>query len=128
MNSTDNPYYIEVLKDNRFLKALDLFNSGEWYEAHDLFEEIWHETFGPTRNTLQAIIQISVAQLHLANNNRNGAIMLYGEALGRLKRIDRETLSLDINSLCSIVQTRLIFLQKGKDLSSLKLPVLVFKE
>ena len=30
--------------DPRFQQGLELFNAGEWYAAHDLFEELWHET------------------------------------------------------------------------------------
>ena len=30
--------------DPRFHQAIDLFNRHEWYAAHDVFEEIWHET------------------------------------------------------------------------------------
>jgi len=30
--------------DPRFQQGLELFNAGEWYAAHDIFEELWHET------------------------------------------------------------------------------------
>ena len=35
--------------DPRFQQGLELFNAGEWYAAHDLFEELWHETADPER-------------------------------------------------------------------------------
>ena len=49
--------------DPRFQQGLELFNAGEWYAAHDLFEELWHETADPERRSLQGILQVAVAQL-----------------------------------------------------------------
>ena len=37
----------EPQADPRFQKAVQLFNDGEWYDAHDVFEELWHETANP---------------------------------------------------------------------------------
>ena len=112
------------LNDSRFEIGMKLFNSCNWYKSHDVFEEIWHETIGPDRQVLQAILQVAVAQVHLENGNVNGATILYGEALGRLKRYKLDTLRIDIEDLCKCVTTRLEFLQMGKDLSNCSLPVL----
>ena len=112
------------INDYRFEIGMKLFNSGQWYKSHDVFEEIWHETGEPERQILQGILQVAVAEVHLENGNINGATILYGEALGRLKRYKLDTLRIDIDDLCKCVTTRLEFLQKGKDLSTCSLPVL----
>ena len=103
-----------------------LFNSCNWYRAHDVFEEIWHETIGPERQTLQGILQIAVAQIHLENGNINGATILYGEALGRLKKSRIDSLGIDIHTLCKTASTRLDCHQSGKDLSTCNTPSLDF--
>tara|TARA_Y100001968_G_C19109494_1_gene596521 strand:+ start:307 stop:696 length:390 start_codon:yes stop_codon:yes gene_type:complete len=113
-----------VLEDPRFHKGITLFNSQDWYLAHDIFEELWHETYGPERQTIQGILQIAVAQLHLERGNLNGATILYGEGLGRLKGMGIPDLGLDIKSLCSTVEARLKFLQKKNDLKECKVPSL----
>ena len=59
------------INDSRFEIGMKLFNSCQWYKSHDVFEEIWHETGGPERQVLQAILQVAVAQLHLENSNLN---------------------------------------------------------
>ena len=110
--------------DARFEIGMKLFNSCEWYKSHDVFEEIWHETNGSERQLLQGILQVAVAQVHLENGNKNGATILYGEALGRLKRSNLDNLGLDIEGLCKCITKRLESLQIGKDLSSCSLPVL----
>ena len=114
------------INDPRFEIGMKLFNSSNWYKSHDIFEEIWHETIGPERQLLQGILQVAVAQVHLENGNINGATILYGEALGRLKRSNFNDLRLDIQNLCKCITERLKFLQTGKDLSTCNLPVLYF--
>ena len=114
------------INDFRFEIGMKLFNSCQWYKSHDVFEEIWHETGGPERQLIQGILQVAVAQVHLENSNLNGATILYGEALGRLKRFHLSNFGLDIEALSKCVSRRLEFLQIGKDLASCSLPVLSF--
>ena len=114
-----------VTQDPRFTKALNLFNSADWYPAHDIFEELWHETNPPERTTLQGILQIAVAQLHLERGNSNGAIILYGEGIGRLRNIGTPDLGLDINKLCQIVEKRLSSLHEKSNLENCELPFLL---
>ena len=52
--------------DPRFQQGVELFNAGEWYAAHDLFEELWHETADPDRRSLQGLLQVAVAHLFQA--------------------------------------------------------------
>jgi hypothetical protein len=114
------------INDFRFEIGMKLFNTCQWYKSHDVFEEIWHETAGPERQLLQGILQVAVAQVHLENSNINGATILYGEALGRLKKFQLTNLGLDIERLCKCVSWRLEFLQLGKDLNKCTLPYLYF--
>ena len=114
------------IDDSRFVIGMKLFNSCQWYKSHDVFEEIWHETGGPERQLLQGILQVAVAQVHLENSNLNGATILYGEALGRLKKYQLNNLGLDIVGLCDCISKRLELLQIGKDISVCDLPVISF--
>ena len=114
-----------LLDDHRLYKAIELFNSRAWYSAHDLFEELWHETYGFERNTLQAFLQIAVAQLHLECGNTNGAILLYGEALGRLENLRTPDLGFDIEQLCKCVNQRLKLLHQGADPGTFTVPFIL---
>ena len=104
--------FVLITDDPRFKKGLILFNTAEWYKAHDLFEELWHETDGSERRTIQGILQIAVAEIHLERGNQNGATILYGEGLGRLKEFGTPDLGLDLQRLCEIVECRLKLLQQ----------------
>ena len=121
------PEYNDITSDPRFLKALELFNSSEWYFAHDVFEELWHENNGPERLTLQGLLQVAVAQVHLDNGNLNGATILFGEGLGRLRNNVTPDLGLDIESLCENVEIKLKMLQRNKNTNLLEPPLINFR-
>jgi predicted metal-dependent hydrolase len=63
--------------DARFLVGVDLFNRGEFFEAHEVWEDLWHECAGPDRRFYQALIQAAVAALHWSRGNAAGAKRLY---------------------------------------------------
>ena len=79
-----NKYQLSLEDESKLIKGIELFNRKEWYLAHDIFEEIWHNIYGLERVTVQAILQIAVAEVHLENGNISGAVILYGEGFGRL--------------------------------------------
>ena len=113
-----------LISDSRFNKAMHHFNSADWYLAHDYFEELWHESVDPERQTLQGLLQISVAQLHLEKGNKNGATILFGEGLGRLRKIGSPDLGLNLKKLCKSVEARLSVLQHNGNLDLFELPFL----
>ena len=69
-------------------------------------------------------LQVAVAQLHLQRGNRRGATILFGEALGRLKRPGTPDLGLDLDFLCQSVGERLRCLQLEQDPECCTVPVL----
>ena len=75
---------MDPFDDPRFAQGVELFNSAHWYEAHDVFEELWHDTAEPERRWIQGVVQIAVAMVHLGRGNTNGAAILLGEGIGRL--------------------------------------------
>ena len=86
--------------DYNFLNALNLFNNQKWYEAHDAFEEIWNTLDGDERQIIQGILQVSVSQFHLTKGNINGATILLGEGLGRIKNRINIDIGIDLESFC----------------------------
>ena len=111
-----------LIADPRLAEAIALFNQGSWYACHDGFEALWHETAGPMRPLLQGLLQIAVAQLHLERGNRRGALMLTGEGLGRLRRIQPGAMGLDVSAICSTATLWLEALQQGHSTNALPRP------
>ena len=104
--------------------ALDLFNNQKWYEAHDAFEEIWNELYGDERQIIQGILQVSVSQFHLSKGNLNGAMILLGEGLGRIKSRVSVDLGLDLSSFCNSLEVLLEKLHSKVPLSNDDAPFL----
>ena len=94
-----------------FLTALNLFNKHQWYEAHDAFEEIWNSADGDERQVIHGILQVSVSQFHLSKGNLNGATILLGEGLGRIKTRTKINLGIDLESFCRCLEDLLRKLQ-----------------
>jgi len=103
-NSFQDPLYI----------ALNLFNSHQWYEAHDAFEEIWNTVDGDERQVILGILQVSVSQFHLSKGNLNGATILLGEGLGRIKTRTKINLGIDLDLFCLCLEDLLRKLQYGE--------------
>ena len=91
--------------------ALNLFNKEKWYEAHDAFEDIWNNVDGDERQVIQGILQVSVSQFHLKKGNLNGATILLGEGLGRIKTRTNINLGIDLESFCECLENLLRKLQ-----------------
>ena len=109
---------------NAFNEALNLFNSQNWYEAHDALEDIWNELDGDERQVIQGILQISVSQFHLSKGNNNGAIILLGEGIGRIKKRSHINLGVDLVSFCECLEKLLNKLHLNKALSESDIPFL----
>ena len=105
-----NKESIKSFQDDLFT-ALDLFNKHEWYEAHDAFEEIWNSVDGDERQVIHGILQVSVSQFHLSRGNLNGATILLGEGLGRIKTRTKINLGIDLESFCKCLEDLLMKLQ-----------------
>ena len=111
------------VKDSLFT-ALNLFNNREWYEAHDAFEEIWNSVDGDERQVIQGILQVSVSQFHLSKGNLNGATILLGEGLGRIKTRTEINLGIDLESFCRCLENLLGKLQYNELINENDIPFL----
>ncbi len=107
-----------------FLIALNLFNNHDWYEAHDAFEEIWNSVDGDERQVIQGILQVSVSQFHLSKGNLNGATILLGEGLGRIKTRTKINIGIDLDSFCRCLEDLLRKLQYKETLNQSDKPFL----
>lgn len=63
--------------DPRYLKGILHFNQCEFYEAHEVWEDLWADYQGPSRKFYQGLIQAAVCLHHFGNGNIRGAKKLY---------------------------------------------------
>ena len=77
MNPEDRRRYLE--------HARDLFNSGEFWLAHEALETVWRSIIKEDEARIwQGFIQAAAALLHLARRNRHGTVVVGAAALEKL--------------------------------------------
>ena len=60
-----------------YLEGIQLFNEHEYFEAHEVWEDIWHEAYGLKYEFYQGMIQCAVALEHYLRSNPRGVVSLY---------------------------------------------------
>jgi predicted metal-dependent hydrolase len=63
-----------------YLAYVRLFNSGDYFEAHEVLEDLWVVEPGPLRTYYKGLIMMAVAILHWQRGNPNGARKLHRDA------------------------------------------------
>jgi hypothetical protein len=70
-----------VFEDPRFQEAVALFNAGEFFDAGDLFEELFFEAIGDEVPLARVFLQVSVGFHHADVLQRRPAIERLEEAI-----------------------------------------------
>lgn len=91
---TDSPEEYDAL----YRKGIQYFNDCEFFEAHEVWEELWTEYRGPARRFYQGLIQTAVALHHFGNGNIRGARKVYDSSLGYLDDYRPRYLGLDLDA------------------------------
>ena len=84
------------------------FNRGEYFRAHELWEDVWRSLVGGERILLQGLIQIAAGLHHLQQHRPRPAGALLRKGLEKLSRsTPGQTVRLDVGPLILDV-TRLL--------------------
>ena len=81
--------------DPRYLAGILFFNRRDFFEAHEVWEELWGDCDDRDRRFHQALIQAAVALYHYGNGNLRGAVKLYGTSKAYMDRYPSPHLGLD---------------------------------
>lgn len=79
-----------------YLKGIAYFNRCDFFEAHEVWEELWADYQGPSRKFFQGLIQAAVGLHHFGNGNIRGAKKLYYGSRSYLESFRPEHLGLDL--------------------------------
>jgi predicted metal-dependent hydrolase len=82
--------------DPLYLRGIELFNACDFFESHEVWEELWTDYQGPSRKFFQGLIQAAVALHHFGNGNIRGAKKLFYTSLGYLEPYGPVHLGLDL--------------------------------
>jgi predicted metal-dependent hydrolase len=70
--------------DAALRRGIELFNAREYYECHEVLEDVWILEVGPRKRFLQSIIHLAVAYYHLGRGNRTGGVRQLRRAVRKL--------------------------------------------
>ncbi|HSG41762.1 MAG TPA: DUF309 domain-containing protein [Anaerolineales bacterium] len=97
-------------------KGLQLFNAGEYFEAHEALEDAWNAEEGTAKNLYRGILQTAVVYLHITRGNYNGAVKVYARSLKWLKDIPNICKGIHVEELRLNAQQVIMEIQKlGKE-------------
>lgn len=120
---------MEAQDDPRFLKGIDEFNQGLFFECHETLEEIWLEEHGEERRFYQGIIQIAAGYFKLEQGVPAGAIKLWHLGLEKVESYGPVYLGINLESFVRAVKENLIeleaFREKGEECPTLDIPLLL---
>ncbi len=68
----------------RYREGIRLFNHGEFFDAHEVLEDVWRAAPETEKRFLQGLIQVAVALHHHSKGNLIGARSLMGRAAKNL--------------------------------------------
>ena len=88
-----------------YLRGIDQFNRRNFFQSHELWEELWMEETGHSRLFYKGLIQAAVALHHLAHGNRSGARKLLFGAGQYLGPYQPKYLGLDVEDFVSRLTT-----------------------
>jgi predicted metal-dependent hydrolase len=72
--------------EEKFLRGLEQFNSGHFFDAHETWEEIWLASTEPEKTFLQGIIQVAAAFHHFSRSNPEGTRLQLEAGLAKLEK------------------------------------------
>jgi uncharacterized protein len=70
--------------DPRLARGVAAFNAGDYYGAHELFEELWNDSEGEARRLVQALVQLAAGYHKHEIGVPGGARKLLARALATL--------------------------------------------
>jgi predicted metal-dependent hydrolase len=82
-----------------YLAGIAHFNACDFFESHEVWEELWTDYQGPSRKFYQGLIQTAVALHHFGNGNIRGAKKLFVSSHNYLAPYRPRHLGLDVDKL-----------------------------
>lgn len=112
--------------DDALAKAIELFDTARFFEAHEFFEYLWKspESDSSDRDFWQGLAQVAVGYCHVQRGNPHGARTLLARGATRLQRYPTPHHGVATAALRDAALTAVQHLRAGAELAQLPLPKL----
>ena len=82
-----------------FEKGLNEYEKGDYFEAHEAWEDLWSDYNFRDRKFIQGLIQLSVSFVHISNGNMIGARNLLKKCQDKFSEYNGIHREININEL-----------------------------
>ncbi|HWA06431.1 MAG TPA: DUF309 domain-containing protein [Ignavibacteria bacterium] len=91
---------------SRLIAAINKFNQKDFFECHEILEDIWFDERGRSRNLYQGLLHIAVGFYHLTKkNNFKGTIIQLTKAEEKLGRFPEVFHGIDLAKLLKQIRS-----------------------
>jgi predicted metal-dependent hydrolase len=112
-----------AMKENeQFRRGIALFNARKFFEAHEVWEELWLPALEPEKTFLQGLIQLAAAFHHHSRRNPRGTQSLLAAGLAKLERFPDNHRGLELAKLRVEAKHWAEACSTGKDFGALMPP------
>lgn len=94
-----------------FREGVALFNEGQWFDAHEAWEDLWNDLEGSDKRFVQGLIQCAVSLEHMRRGNPRGAVRVYESAAGKFvglrspyRGVDHAALLIELGAMVSAIR------------------------
>lgn len=109
-------------ESGQFLRGVALFNGRKFFEAHEVWEELWLAEPEPEKTFLQGLIQVAAAFHHHEGGNSRGMGSLLAAGLAKLGQFPGEHRGIALGELRTEARQWAESLGDGRDAGAGGLP------
>ena len=95
----------DKIKKKLYQDGLNFFKSGNFFDAHESWEELWSDFYLEDRKFVQGLIQLSVSFVHLENGNMNGAKSLLNKSKEKFNLFTGTHREIDLSNLINQIDS-----------------------
>ena len=92
------------MTDPRLTRGVEAFNAGDFFGAHEIWEDLWVETVGPEKLLVQGLVQVAAGYAKVETGVRAGAIKLLTRGSALLRQYDATAFGLALAPFVDAVE------------------------
>jgi len=101
--------------DSLLDEGIDLFNRRYFFEAHDVWEEIWQAERGPLRDFYKGLIHLAGGFHHFQNENFRGSAALFTSGLRYLRTYLPGKMGIDLAAILPNIEEQIAKVTRLRD-------------
>ncbi|MEO0150392.1 MAG: DUF309 domain-containing protein [candidate division WOR-3 bacterium] len=117
----------KIFNDEKFINGLRLFETGNYFQAHEVLEELWREIpqDNKYKNFIKALIQICAGYYkYIEQKNPQGAKKIFKNARNYLLNYVNENVIMDVKEIIKNIDEVINMIENNEDISGFKILVL----